>query len=76
MILLGGVRNIKRTDHNKSVGNNDDSGVIFLSKIKPVAVEFNGGKLTSDAGAVLLQKLDQTGEKSGRAPSGMTSGIS
>ena len=29
------------------------------SKIKPIAVDFNGGKLTSDAGAILLQRVDQ-----------------
>ena len=29
------------------------------TKIKPIAVDFNGGKLTSDSGAVLLQRVDQ-----------------
>ena len=29
------------------------------SKIKPIAVDFNGGKLTSDAGALLLQRVDE-----------------
>jgi len=28
-------------------------------KIKEIAVNFNGGKLTSDAGAILLRQLDQ-----------------
>ena len=28
-------------------------------KIKPIAVDFNGGKLTSDSGAALLQRVDQ-----------------
>ena len=28
------------------------------SKIKPIAVHFDGGKLTSDAGVVLLQQVD------------------
>ena len=29
------------------------------TKIKPIAVNFDGGKLTSDAGAILLQQVDQ-----------------
>jgi len=30
-----------------------------VTRIKPIAVNFNGGKLTSDAGAILLQAVDQ-----------------
>ena len=35
------------------------SGKITPGKVKPIAVNFDGGKLTSDAGAVLLRQLDQ-----------------
>ena len=39
----------------KSVAARSNPGV----KAKPIEVNFNGGKLTSDAGVVLLQKVDR-----------------
>ncbi|MCL2623464.1 MAG: transposase [Planctomycetaceae bacterium] len=35
------------------------SATTSVTKTKPIAVNFNGGKLTSDAGTILLQAIDQ-----------------